>query len=91
MLDRSGENENEALRSVKEAWNVLHTTRRRKTEWIGHVLPRKLLLKNFDEEKIERRMKVTGRRERGSKQLLDHFQKRRSYCKLKEKTLHCTQ
>jgi len=68
---------NEAVRRVKEDWNVLHTTRRRKTEWISHVLGRKLLLKNFVEEKIERRMKVTGRRERGSKQLLDHFQKRR--------------
>jgi hypothetical protein len=83
--------ENEVVRRVNEDWNVLYTTRRRKTKWIGHVLRSKLLLKNLVEEKIKRRIKVMGRRERGSKQLLDDFQKRRRYCKLKEEALNCTQ
>jgi len=66
---------NEVVRRVKEDWNILHTTRRRKTKGIGHFLRRKLLLKNLVEEKIERKMKVTGRREMRNKQLLDDFQK----------------
>jgi hypothetical protein len=36
-------------------------------------------------------MKVTGRRERGRKQLLDDFQKTRRYYDLKEDALDCTQ
>jgi len=81
---------NEVVRRVKEDWNILHTTRR-KTNGIGHILRKKLLFKNLVEEKVERKMKVTGRREIGSKQLLDDFQKKRRYCKLKEETLDCTQ
>jgi hypothetical protein len=38
---------NEVVRRVKEDWNILHTTRRRKTNGIGHILRRKLLLKNL--------------------------------------------
>jgi hypothetical protein len=68
---------NDVVRRVEEDWNILHTTRGRKTSWIGHILRRKLLLKNLVEEKIERSMKVTGRRERRRKQLLDDFQKKR--------------
>ena len=55
------------------------------------TLHRKLLLKIIVDEKIERRMKVTERRERGRKQLLDDFQKRRCYCKLKEEALDYSQ
>ena len=44
---------NEVVRRVKEDWNILHTTRRRKTNWVGHTLSRILLLKNLDEEKTE--------------------------------------
>jgi hypothetical protein len=36
------------------------------------------------EGKLEGRIEMTGRRERGSKQLLDDFKEKRRYCKLKE-------
>jgi hypothetical protein len=39
---------NEAsLYRVKEEWNILHTVKRRKANWIGHILCRNCLLKHF--------------------------------------------
>jgi len=35
----------EVLNRVKEERNNLHTRKRRKTNWIGHILLRKCLLK----------------------------------------------
>ena len=49
--------------------NILQTIKRRKTNWIGHVLRRKTLLKHLIEEKIE----VTGRQGRKRNMLLDDF------------------
>jgi hypothetical protein len=37
---------------VKEERNILHTIKRRKTSWIGHILPRNCLLKHVIEGKI---------------------------------------
>jgi hypothetical protein len=34
-IDRVG---NEVLHGVKEERNILHTVKRRKTNWIGHIL-----------------------------------------------------
>jgi hypothetical protein len=51
---------NEAvLHRVKEERNILHTIRRRKTKWTGHILRRNCLLKYIIEGKIR------GTRRRG--------------------------
>jgi hypothetical protein len=57
----------EVLHRVKEGRKILHTIKRRKANWIGHILRRNCLLKHVIEEKVE----VTGRRGRIHKQLLD--------------------
>jgi hypothetical protein len=41
---------------VKEERNILHTMKRRKANWIGHILHR-----NFIEGKVEGTTEVTGR------------------------------
>jgi hypothetical protein len=46
---------------VKEARNILHTTTRRKANWIGHTLRRNGLVENVIEGKIEGRLEVAGR------------------------------
>jgi hypothetical protein len=74
----------EVLNSVKEDRNILHTIKRRKTNWIGHILRRNCLLKHVIEGKLEGRIKITGRRGRRRKQLLDDLKKKRRYWKLKE-------
>jgi hypothetical protein len=56
--DRIG---NEALHSVKEDKNIPHTIKKRKGNWIAHILRRKCLLKHRIEEKIEGRIEVAGR------------------------------
>jgi hypothetical protein len=42
----------EVLQSVKEKRNLLHTIKRRKTNWTGHVLHTNFLLKYITEGKI---------------------------------------
>jgi hypothetical protein len=49
----------EALHRGKEERNILHAVKRRKANWIGHVLRRNCLLKQVIEGKIEGRMEVT--------------------------------
>jgi hypothetical protein len=61
----------EILRSVKEKRNILHTVKRRKDYWIGHVLPRRCLPKHVTEAEIEEGIKVTAKGERRLQQLLD--------------------
>ena len=38
---------------VKEERNILHTIRRRKSNWTGHSLRRNCLLKHVTDERIE--------------------------------------
>jgi hypothetical protein len=45
-------NDKAVLHRVKEKRNILHTIRRRKANWIGHVLRRNCLLKHIIEGKI---------------------------------------
>jgi hypothetical protein len=52
---------NELLQRVKEERNILQTTKRRKANWIGHILRRNSFLEHFIEGKIEGRIEVTGR------------------------------
>jgi hypothetical protein len=42
----------EMRKYYKEERNILHTTERRKTNWIGHILHRNCLLKHISEGKI---------------------------------------
>jgi hypothetical protein len=50
----------EVLHRVKEERNILHTTKRRKAKWIGHILRRNCLLKHVIGE-TEGRLEVTWR------------------------------
>jgi hypothetical protein len=56
-------NEEELLR-VSEHRNILHEIRKRKVNWIGHILRRNCLLKEVIEGKIKGRIEVTRRREK---------------------------
>jgi hypothetical protein len=51
----------EVLHRVKEERNILHTIKRRKANWIGHILRRNFLLKYVTEGKIEGTLEVTER------------------------------
>jgi hypothetical protein len=78
---------NEVLHRVKEVRSILKTIKRRKANWIGHILRRNCLLKHVIKGKIEGRIEVTERRGRKRKQLLDDLKEKRRYWKLKEKAL----
>jgi hypothetical protein len=80
----------EVLHRVKEEMNIVHTIKRRKANWIGHILRRKCLLKHVIEGKLEGRIEMTGRRGRRRKQLLDVLKENKRYCKLKEEPLDRT-
>jgi hypothetical protein len=58
---------NEVLQRVKEERSILHTTKRRKANWIGHIFRRNCLLKHVIEGKVEGRIEMTGSRERRHK------------------------
>jgi hypothetical protein len=77
----------EVLHRVKEERNIVHTIKRRKANWIGHILRINCLLKHVIEGKLEGRNGKTGRRR---KQLLDNLQETRGYWKFKEEALDHT-
>jgi hypothetical protein len=66
----------EVLHRAKEVRNILHTIKRRKDNWIDHILRRNCHLKHVTEGKIEGRVEVTGRRGRRSEELLDDFKEK---------------
>jgi hypothetical protein len=80
----------EVLHRVNEERNSLHTIKRRKANWIGHILRRNCLLKHVIEGKLEGRIEMAGRRGRRRKQLLDGLKEKRRYWKLKEEALDRT-
>jgi hypothetical protein len=57
---------------VKDQRSILRTIKRRKTNWIGHILPRNCLLKHNIQEDIER----AGKRRRRRKQLLNFMKEK---------------
>jgi hypothetical protein len=73
----------EVLLRVSEQRNILHEIRKRKANWIGHILRRNCLLKEVIEGKIKGQIEVTRRR----KKLLDDLGGRRGYPHLKEEAL----
>jgi hypothetical protein len=74
-------NEDVLLR-VKEQRNILHETSKRKANWIGHILRRNCLLQQVIKGKIKGGKKVTGRRGRRRRKLLDDLKRRRGYSHL---------
>ena len=70
--------------------NILHEIRKRKANWIGHILRRNCLLKQVIEGQIKREMEVTRRRGRRRRKLLDDLKDRRGYSHLKEEALDRT-
>ena len=82
-------NEDVLLR-VKEQRNILHEIRKRKANWIGHILRRNCLLQRVTEEKIKVGTEVTGRRKRRRRKLLDDLKEMRGYSFLKEEALDRT-
>ena len=80
-------NEDVLLR-VNEQRNILHEIRKRKANWIGHILRRNCLLKQVILGKRE--MEVTRRRGRRRKKLLDDLKYRTGYSDLKKEALDRT-
>ena len=75
---------------IFEQRNILHEIRKRKANWIGHILRRNCLLQHVIEGKIKGHIEVTRRRGRRRKKLLDDLKDRRGYCQLKEEALDRT-
>ena len=69
----------EVLLRVNEQRNILHEIRKRKANWIGHIIRRNCLLKQVIEGKIKGQIEVTRRRGRRRKKLLDDLKDRRGY------------
>ena len=80
----------EVLLRVNEQRNILREIRKRKANWIGHILRRNCLLQQVIEGKIKGQIEVTRRRTRRRKKLLDDLKDRRGYCQLKEEALDRT-
>jgi inosine/xanthosine triphosphate pyrophosphatase family protein len=51
----------EVLHRVKEERNIVHTIKRRKANWICHIVRRNCLLKHVIEGKLEGSIEMTGR------------------------------
>ena len=77
----------EVLLQVNEQRNILHAIRKRKTNWIGHILRRNCLLKQVTEGKIKGEIEVIRRQGRRRRKLLDDIEDRRGYSHLKEEAL----
>jgi hypothetical protein len=82
-------NEDVLLR-VKEQRNILHEIRKRKANWIGHILRRNCILQRVIEGKIQGRIEMTGRQGRRRSKLLDDLKERRGFSHLKEEALDRT-
>jgi len=74
----------EVLLKVKEQRNILHEIRKRKANWIGHILRRNCLLQQVIEGKIKGGIEVTGRRGRRPRKLLEDLKERTGYSHLRE-------
>ena len=57
------------LLGVNEKRNILHEIRKRKANWIDHILRRNCLLKQFIEGKIKGEMEVTRKLGRFGQQI----------------------
>jgi hypothetical protein len=80
----------DVLPRVKEQRNILHEIRKRKANWIGHILRRNCLLQRVIEGKIQGWIEVTRRQGRRRRKLLDDLMERRRYSHLKAEALDRT-
>jgi hypothetical protein len=80
----------EVLLRVKEQRNILREIRKRKANWIGHILRRNCLLQRVIEGKIKGGIEVKERRGIRRRKLLDDLKERRGYSHLKEEALDRT-
>jgi hypothetical protein len=81
---------NEVLHRVKEERNMLNAIKRRKDNWIDHILRSNYHLKYAIEGNIEREKGQEGEGENVSMYLLGDLKETRSYWKLKEEALDGT-
>ena len=72
---------------VNEQRNILHAIRKRKADWMSHILRRNCLLKRVIEGKIKGEIEMTRRQGRRRKKLLDDLKDRSGYSHLKEEAL----
>ena len=77
------------LHGVQEERNALKTIKRRKDNWIGHILRRNCFIKHVIEEKTEG-IEVTGKRGIRRKQLPDDLKEMKGSWRLKEEALDHT-
>ena len=80
----------EVLLRINEQRNILHEIRKRKANWIRHILRKNWLLQQVIEGKIKGQIEVTRRRGRRRKKLLDDLKDRRGYCQLNEEAVDRT-
>jgi len=80
----------DVLLRVKEQRNILHEIRKRKVNWIGHILRRNCLLQRVTEGKIQGGIEVTGRQGRRRRKLMDDLKERRGFSHLKKEALDRT-
>ena len=66
----------EVFLRVKEQRNIPHEIRKRKANWIGHILRRNCLLQRVIEGKIQGEIEVPGRQGRRRRNLLDNLEER---------------
>ena len=77
----------DVLLQVNKQRNILHAIRKRKANWIGHILRRNCLLKQVIERKIKEEIEVIRKQGIRRKKLLDDLKDRRGYSHLKEEAL----
>jgi len=82
-------NEDVLLR-VKEQRNILHDIRKRKANWIGHILRKNCFQQRVIEGKIQEGIEVTGRQGKKHRKLLDNLKERKGYSHLNEEALDRT-
>jgi hypothetical protein len=80
----------EVLLRVKEQSNILHGKRKRKANWIGHILRRNCLLRQIVVGTIKGGIEVIGRRGRRRRKILVDLKEGRGYSHLKEEDLDRT-
>jgi len=84
VLENDGEDQlerscvkHEVLHRTSEKRHILHIVKRRKANWIGHILRRNCLIKDIIEGMTEGEIELTGRRGRKRNQLLGGSKERR--------------
>jgi len=78
------------IQKVEEKRNIVHKTKQRNVNWIGHILRRNCLPIHVIQIIEELSVNVTGRRRRRRKEILNDLKKGSGNWKLKEEALDRT-